>query len=221
MASTKDTAKAVIAEESEGAIERSRPSFELESWEDAIEGANVVLGRDLAKDELFDKLIGVPFLITRLHSYPGKGLYERADGAKVGRDFFAIEIRLAPERVMKERLVNVENLRPFEPDDLLVINDSSTGIRRQLVQYLWAVGAISLPEPITYQGALGESTFDLPVSEWTDVLKGGIRFDTSGRPIYEVDFKLDLGGNLIAKRGIRISEYHNDYTDEGKTRYLA
>jgi len=104
---------------------------------------------------------------------------------------------------------------------LLVINDSSTGIRRQLVEYLWAVGAIELPEPIIYKGGLGESSFDLPVSEWPLVHRGEIRFDTQGNPIYEVDFKMHLGKNLMAPRGIRISEYHNDYTDEGRTRYLG
>src|SRR6266536_3497131 len=104
----------------------SMGGMQLESWDEAIQGADTVLGRELTKDEIFDKLVGVPFLITGIITYPGKGLYERADGTKVGRDFFTFEARLAPANIMQQRRVNLDDLLPLEPNSLIVFNDSST-----------------------------------------------------------------------------------------------
>jgi hypothetical protein len=75
-----------------------------------------------------------------------------------------------------------------------VFNDGSTGIRRQVVSYLASKGII--PEGYT-------ETPDEIV--WVD--------SEDEDPMFEVRY--------LAPRGLRVSDYQNDYTDEGRTYYLA
>lgn len=78
-----------------------------------------------------------------------------------------------------------------------VFNDGSTGIRRQAVAYLVAKGHI----PTQYA--------DAPDTALWGVLPGSDDKD----PAFDV--------KLLAPRGLRVSEYTNEYTDEGVTYYLA
>jgi len=75
-----------------------------------------------------------------------------------------------------------------------VYNDGSTGIRRQMVSYLASKGLIP------------ESYIETPdTSIWVT--------DDEADPTFEIRF--------LAPRGLRVSTYSNDYTDEGITYYLA
>lgn len=175
------------------------------TWEDVTQDADTVLGFDKASDEILDALAGVPHLITRV-------TYRKGDFA---RHYVSCEVVLAPRNVMERRRVNLATL-PFDPGDLVVYNDGSTGIRRQVTAYLYAKGFISLPEPITEGGKAGESSFDLSPDEWAGVNGGDLRFTPEGEAVYTANVR------IFAKRGIRISDgYENEWTKDGKTRYLA
>lgn len=189
------------------------------SWDVALRDADEILGHDLAKEELLDALEGVPFLITRM-------TFREADTGLARESYVTCEVLLAPQPVMERRRVNLAML-PFDPGDMIVFNDGSTGIYRQCVKYLSAKGFISLPEDLAMEGPgpsfnkeKGESeyvcVYDLPPDKWTDVHAGDMRYEPSGRALYTVNVR------CFAKRGIRISDgYENEWTKDGKTRYLA
>jgi hypothetical protein len=81
---------------------------------------------------------------------------------------------------------------PFEG----VYNDGSTGIRRQVVAYLASKGLI----PEAYKENPDASIWVATEDDTKD-------------PTFILRF--------LAPRGLRVSDYKNDYTDEGRTFYLA
>jgi hypothetical protein len=197
--------------------EEPEPFNPNQSWDMATRDADQVLGHDLAKDEILDALVGVPFLITRMTFHPG-------DAGK-RESYVSCEAQLAPRPEMERRRVNLSML-PFDPGELVVFNDGSTGVYRQCVAYLHAKGFIALPEPVVTEGKgarwdekAGEMiyvcSYDLPPSKWEATHVGDFRYSDTGEAIYSVNVR------CLAKRGIRISEYANDDTKDGKTRYLA
>lgn len=193
----------------------------LETWEDLIGASDQVMGKDLARDELFDALMGVPFLITKVVFRKGtKRALPKSLAEKFGTDektfsYASCEAVIAPLEVLKRRRVNTDEL-PFEPGDQIVFNDGSTGVYRQIVAYLTATGTIELPEPIIEGGKHGECSYDLPPQDWAAVNAGQIVFDEAGWADYTVNVRLSC------PRGIRLSEYETDYSpDGGKTRYLG
>ena len=101
-----------------------------------------------------------------------------------------------------------------EPSSTLVFNDGSTGIYRQVVEFLETERYITLPEG-SRSGPMGESVLDLPPSEWA-----GIRnpdhywIDGAGFMRFQANIR------FYCPRGIRLSGYSNDY-GEASTRYLA
>ena len=186
-------------------------------WDEEVRTADQVNGHDLAKDELLDALVGVPFLITRLTFRPGFPL--RGDTAVGPKGkvmaYVSCEGVIAPEHVLKRRRVNMENL-PFEPGSQVVFNDGSTGIYRQIVAYLEARGLVELPDGLAEGGEYGTCKYDLPPSDWSEVRTGEIRFDETGFAEYEANIR------LTCPRGLRVSEYENEYNPAGsKTRYLG
>jgi len=211
MAPTKVAAKPVEKEPVEAPFQPYVPG--MESWEDLRQGADQVQGSDLAKDALLDALSGVPFLIYRLTTRPG--IVRRTKSGDIKQfDYVSCEIVLADETEMKRRRIDLANL-PFSPGDQVVFNDGSTGIWRQVVAYLHARGFIVLPEGPT-GGPTGESIYDLPVTDWTDIKHGELQYDVQGNAIYIADVR------LLCPRGLRISEYTNEFNPDGsKTRYLG
>lgn len=188
-----------------------------QSWEMATRDADVVLGHDLAKGEILDALEGVPFLITRLS-------FREADTIARG-SYVSCECQVAPQAILEKRRVNFSQL-PFDPGELVVFNDGSTGVYRQMVAYLHQKGFITLPDPVTGSGngprwdekgkkVIYECSYDLPPEMWKDVYAGDMRFTPAGKGEYTVNVR------IFAKRGIRISTYDNEWTQDGKTRYLA
>lgn len=190
-------------------VERYNPA--LHTWDDLSGAADTVLGADLVSTDeaLFDALVGVPFLITRVVYRPSEY------GTSQERNYVSVEAVIAPEHILKRRRVNTEGL-PFDPESQVVFNDGSTGIARQITAYLYATGRISLPDPIHAEGKAGESSYDLPVSQWPDVHAGELRFTPTGQAVYICDVRLSC------PRGIRISDgYDFEGGKDGKTRYLA
>lgn len=178
-----------------------------QSWDAAVADADKIAGHELVKDEILDALKGVPFLITRITTRPGT--------PKNGKpaDYFSCECVIASEKDLRRRRVDLSML-PFSPEDQIVFNDSSTGIHRQIVFYLQAKGYIVLPEGAT-EGVSGESIFDLPASDWLEIKRGKARFLEDGYMEYSANIR------LYCPRGIRISEYDNEFSKDAKTRYLA
>lgn len=188
-----------------------------DDWDTLTEGADEVLGHDLAKDAILDALVGVPFMITRV-------TFQESDKGH-RENYVTCECVIAPRDQLERRRVNLSTL-PFDPGDHVVFNDGSTGIYRQIVAYLYGKGFISLPDPVVNaghsptwnkdRGAMEyECSFDLPPSQWADVNAGEMRYTPSGTGFYQANVR------ILAKRGIRLSEYDSEEYGEAKTRYLA
>lgn len=181
-----------------------------DDWSTAAAGADKVFGHDLAKNELLDALVGVPFLIHRLTYRAGA----MRGTPPVRADYVSVECVIAPEAELRRRRVNLDTL-PFGPEDTVVFNDGSTGIYRQLVVYLSEKGFISLPDGKT-EGGLGETVYDLPAAKWAGI-HAGVATDNDGHTDYAVNVR------LFCPRGIRRSEYPNAYVpgEDAVTRYLG
>lgn len=173
-------------------------------WDTLTGQADEVLGHELLSGEAQDKLIGVPFVITKVIFREGV----QRKGAPYRDDYVTCEAVVAPEDVFKNRADRGRldlSAISVDPGEHIVFNDGSTGIYRQIVQYLHAKGCIKVPDGPD-AGGKGDSRFDLPRSEWDDGDEAG----THGIEI-----------RLFAPRGLRYSTYSNEYTEDGKTRYIA
>ena len=193
-----------------GAYDRNFDSFSAMA-EEALE----VQGYELAKDDVADALEGVPFLITKVTFRPGF-----PDPSNKARKlaFVSCEIVIADEEFLSRRKKSLDG-KPFLPGDHVVLNDGSTGVYRQVVAALETAGYIELPEGPT-EGSYPTTRYDTPPGEWTTIHvgtreRGEVGTSTEGFDTYECDVR------ILAPRGLRISEYSNDYTADGKTRYLA
>lgn len=170
-------------------------------------------GNDLLKDAALFQLVGVPFMGTRVVFRDGV----QRKGSEYRDDYASLELQVAPERVIKHSLVRIITRRQSlkvppetlmaDPDEQLVLNDGSTGIYRQIVQYLVMKGHVTLPDG-EEEGEKGDSIFDLPRSQWLT----GADAATEG-----IDIK------LRCSRGLRFSDYTNDYTgnETARTWYIA
>ena len=189
-------------------------------WETIMQTADEVLGFDLAKDEAADDLVGVPFVMT--HVVFRRGITRD----KQVQAYVSCEVRLAPSfdlrmiNIRREgselpRLSSLEGL-PFGPDTHVVFNDGSTGIYRQVVQYLWRKRFITLAEPVIEGGGYGESSFDQPPGKWAGIAQGEPSETDDGFTAYAANIL------LLCPRGLRLSLYNNQYNPDGsKTRYLG
>jgi|SRR6266851_2987181 len=173
--------------------------------------ADEVEGYDLLKDDALYQVVGVPFMVTRAVFRDGI----QRKGNETRDDYVSIEIRVAPQiawdisRItQRRRALELPDGTPVaHADEQLVLNDGSTGLYRQIVQYLAAKGMITLPNG-DEEGEKGDSIFDLPRSEWQEGADEG----TKGFDI-----------KLRCSRGLRFSDYKNQYTgdDEARTWYIA
>jgi hypothetical protein len=188
-------------------------------WESLVSDADEILGYDLARDETADDLVGVPFLITRVIYRPGV-LRDKIRAAYVScecRVAPGLDLRLINGRREGSRLARITDLDnlAFGPDSHVVFNDGSTGVYRQITKYLAAKGYITLKDPVIEAGSYGESSFDQPPGGWENVHAGESKFDQDGFMDYDSPIR------LYCPRGLRLSLYENDYTQTGKTRYIA
>ena len=158
----------------------ARASESQQNIGELLKGADFVIGRALVDKRT---MIGVPHIITNLAFRKGN-----KDATQKQHDYVSAEFTTLPEA--------------GKPAVDGVYNDGSTGIRRQLVQYL------------AHKGTLPADPFGAdPDSLVWSVIPGPDPTDPESDPSFDV--------RLIAARGLRVSEYENDYTDEGVTFYLA
>jgi len=179
------------------------------------------------------RLIGVPFAIVKV--FYRTGAYKRPNEV-FPADFVSVEGYTAPRT---NRLYNPETILRLRkrardsltgaqitkigfdeedyagPGDLVVINDSSTGVYRQITAYLAHKGYIKprFPKDVEpayedLKGSLGQNVFDQGRDEWLE----GKELATAG---------ISLPNALVARQGLRVSGYENDSTQEGATFYLA
>lgn len=183
------------------------------AWEES-DSLDQVEGFDLEQNK--EELVGVPFIIVRVTFRAGEF---KKMGEDRPRDYVSVETITAP-RPLFERVVPRNRRRykddgvPVEttigPNETIVFNDSSTGVKRQIVSYLHQRGFVTVHPDIPrnimdLSGELGKNPLDEYVDNWTH--KGD---STEGIVI-----------RLKAPRGLRVSNYENEFTPEGKTYYLA
>lgn len=193
-----------------------------EDWQELVAGADEILGYDLAKDETADDLVGVPFILTRVVFRPGvmRDKERQAYVSCEARIAPGLDLRVINSRREGSRLPRLNDLESlaFGPDSHVVFNDGSTGVYRQIVKYLFSRKYIALNEPVIEAGSYGETSFDEPPGRWSAIYAGD-RFDTpDGKEIF-AGYAADI--RLYSPRGLRLSLYENDFTQTGKTRYLA
>jgi hypothetical protein len=192
-----------------------------ESWTDLASGAVVAPGADLIPGNL---LIGVPFIITRAVFRPA-GHITKGDTTfvpdKTTPHYVSLEVVTGDDTTFAKarQRGRITDQCPIDPGEELVFNEGGTGVYRQIVAAFEAFGWIGLPEG-PQEGPYGESRMDTPPGEW-DFTKSGVsagvdvRFAADGGQVVTAPLL------ILARRGLRQSEYENDYTKEGVTRYLA
>jgi hypothetical protein len=193
-----------------------------EDWETLLASADEILGYDLAKDETADDLVGVPFLLTKVIFRPGV----MRDGKRMA--YVSCECRVGPALDLRKvnigreasRLPKITDLDvlAFGPDSHVVFNDGSTGVYRQIVKYLWSRKFIALKDPVIEAGSYGETSFDIPPGGWAGIATGETTTIGEGKDIF-TGYVADI--RLFCPRGLRNSLYENEYTQTGRTRYLA
>lgn len=209
----KSTAGSEITERPEIAeIERYDRNDKTMSFSAMALVADEVLGNELVKDETLQMLEGVPFLITHVTF---RRSFRSIQNKELWLAYVSCEAIVADEQYLTtyNKLDRLEG-KPFRPGEHIVFNDGSTGIFRQIVKYLEGKGYIQLhdgPE----EGAKEVCKYDAPPSEWPDVHYGDVRFQEEGFAEYRAEIR------LLCPRGLRTSEYSNDYTDDGTTHYIA
>jgi hypothetical protein len=179
--------------------------------------ADEVDGHDLLKDEGLEDAVGVPFLAF-------KAIYRdgiQRKGVKYRDDYCSLEFRVAPARTILAGLGRIQSRRasygvqPLTteqlanlPGEQLVVNDGSTGLYRQITEYLAAKQKITLPAG-PESGEKGTCVYDLPRSQWLT----GADEATDGIEI-----------QLRCSRGLRYSKYPSEFLPEGElatTWYIA
>lgn len=178
----------------------------IDTWDSLVTGADEAIGSELISGEAADKLIGVPMVIYKVTYRDG---VKRA-GSAYRDDYVSCEAVVAPREMLQGRAdrgrLNLQKIS-VDPGEHIVFNDGSTGIYRQVTSYLHAKGLISLGPELILNGPKGETSLDLPRSQW----ESGADAASAGIPV-----------RLLCPRGLRYSEYETDYSPDGaKTRYIG
>jgi hypothetical protein len=199
-------------------ILHSSPLTGQDAWWE--EEADEVAGNDLVKDEALFALVGVPFRIFELTFR--QGIQQK--GVDWRNDYVSAELRVAPATILVRQLPRIMSRRTgklitdvraiADPGEQLVINDGSTGFYRQAVQYLEAKELITVPDTLPAEGGKNECRYDLPATEFVlsddGIREGKIeqRFTPEGESV--AIFRVALN----CPRGLRYSDYKNEYTDD-------
>jgi hypothetical protein len=184
-------------------------------WRNLTSDALEISGGDLERG---DSLVGVPLCITGLKFW--RGDYVRSDIPGKNGDVVAIYLVVGPESEIARglRRGRIEMPLSVEAGEVLVINEAGTGMYRQLVAILESQRMITLPEG-PGEGHYGESRFDTPIDMWSYASsEAGMSVSYNGdsdKPVAEFQIK------ILCPRGLRLSEYENEHTKQGRTRYIG
>lgn len=166
-------------------------------------------GWDLVDNK--DQLLGVPFIIVGVTFQ-----MPVADKARPGgfRDYVSCRAVIGGPDDLKEALERhwiPNDVLAFKPEERILFNDGSTGIRRDVVKILQAAELIDVGHEDDPR------RFDLPWTEWNSFSQSAMQ----GENIVP-EFLTNHRGNLFtikARRGLRRSDYTNEYGDS-TTYYL-
>jgi hypothetical protein len=181
------------------------------TWEDLTRDAYEVFGADL---EAGAQLIGVPMCLIMATFRQG----DYADKNGVKGFYVSLDTIIGPQgeiakAVRRKRIP--EDVTPPEPGEHLVFNEGGTGVYRQIVSYLEETGRIRITSDLPREGAYGESRLDIPPSAWDVDQSADFRKSPDGQP------SLAFSLRILCPRGLRSSEYANDYSKAAVTRYIA
>lgn len=164
------------------------------------EGATAVIqSAQLEKDKA--RLLGVPHIITRATYRPGIEEKDYVSLEAVVADAGTLEYE-----IKRGRIANVSSLAELavEPEERIVYNDGSTGIRRQFTHLLHNLGLIEVPN-------VGQdlAVFDTPYFDWQTITQVGLmNGDNEGEKIEVPDFTLSPSGAplaIVVGHGLRVS----------------
>lgn len=167
-------------------------------------------GWDLVDNK--DLLMGVPFIIVGVTFQMPVADKARPSGE---RDYVSCRAVIGDDAALKEAEERgwIPGKLAFKPEERILFNDGSTGIRRDIVKILHSSGLIDVGE-WTVKGTGQETNsnrFDLPWTQWKSFSQSALQ----GENIVP-EFTTNHRGNLFAikaRRGVRKSEYSNEYGD--------
>lgn len=185
-------------------VETSNQPYGQLSFAQLRDGATAVISSaQLEQDKA--RLLGIPHIITRATFRPG--IEEK--------DYVSIEAVVADRgtleyEVKRGRVPNVDSYADLtvEPEERIVYNDGSTGVRRQLVHLLHNMGLIEVPN---VQQDL--AVFDTPYFDWQTFTQVGLMNGAGEDEKIEVpDFTLSPSGAplaIVVEHGLRLSTFPN------------
>lgn len=194
--------------------------YQGEDWDTLTQESATVFGADLEKG---NALIGVPFVIVRITIRLGDYTHKDCGAA---HPYASMDVIIAPEPLLEKALrrnrITTEQYETFDPMEHLVFNEAGTGAYRSALAFLESQNVLILPDGPD-AGSFGESRYDslpdaweFPTESYSPVAsKAQVTRNDKGEPIVFWDCR------LRCPRGLRVSEYQNDYTKEGRTRYFA
>lgn len=167
-------------------------------------------GYTLIEDKL--ELLGVPHLITGV-------TYQKPKADQ--RGFVSVQGVVADQDTLADAVQRgrIPNKLTVHPGEYIVYNDGSTGIRRQLTMQFQMLGMLNVGLP----DSDGDARFDIPWTEWADFSQSIKQGDAVDAPVVPCFTKNHVGRQLViqAMRGLRASEYSNQYADDAVTFYLS
>jgi hypothetical protein len=164
------------------------------------------------------EMLGVPHVITSMTFwYPKKDQRGFVSVECTAGDANALETALRrgwiPNKTMLSELM-------FSPNERVLYNDGSTGIRRQLVELLESARLLDVGN----RDIRDRSRFDKSWLEWESFSQHTTQGNNdSGEPVIVPSFRENANGQpllVIVPRGLHVSQYSNDHTDEGETYFL-
>lgn len=221
-------------------------ALELESGE--LYAENMSVAELLATDSAYEArgfnltqkgyLLGVPFLITGIRFAAIPPIPDKGPNKGVQpRGYVTLECAVYPEDAVKRALTAkrishydreartttipsaMEDLRVL-PEERFVVNDGSTGLRRQMVFLLHRYGYISVVDSADRLDER-DPAFDLPWDQWHSI---GAQVTTVGDvELPYISRDIGTGGPFVMKapRGLRVSEYTVDGMGDAETFYLG
>jgi hypothetical protein len=202
-------------------VEQEIQPYNGESWDTLNDQADVVSGSDQVAG---DALIGVPFIIVEITLREGDFPHGRFKNDKLipetgcGKKHpYAYLTAVVADEAELTRAVKRGRLKDdalaVDPGEVLGFIEAGTGVYRQIIKYLHAQAYLTIPEGPD-DGAFGETRWDTLPESW-DFLRGEVKFDPDGQPVWTAALRFKF------PRGLRVSEYSNEYTKEGRTRYAG
>lgn len=180
------------------------------------------------------ELLGVPFTVTAV-TFWAPAAAKTPSGYRLGyvsceatvASIDQLERLISAGRILRRvengngaadtRVISSVDELTFFPGERVVFNDESTGIRRTIVGWLDKLGLAKIPA--THPKHEG-NRLDMPWPLWDDFAESTEQGPKGVVPRFT---RMPNGNPFIihARRGLRVSEYSNDYTDDGVTYYFG